>query len=99
MAGVDEVEDAYISFCRMCSMKTTSVLLECSLPGDRHCQHQSIERWMVEPFANQSTCGEQDARRIWRKRIQVGDQAPALLLRPAAMEDKGCHLSIQSIQD
>ncbi len=40
---------------------------------------------MVEPFANKRDCCEQDAWRIWRKGIQVGNQAPMLLLRHSAI--------------
>jgi hypothetical protein len=56
------------------TMQAAGVLVKRALPRYRHCQHQRIERRVIEALANQSP------RRIRRKPIELLDRLGTLLL-------------------
>lgn len=60
VAGVDEVDDPHIGLVRMPPVQAPCVLLQCAPPGNRHGQHQGVQRRMVEAFADQLSGGQQD---------------------------------------
>jgi hypothetical protein len=54
-------------------MKPANVLLERAAPGDRHGEKQRIEPWIVEPFADVASSGndpEPSKRRLCRRRTE-----------------------------
>jgi len=56
------IVDANILLVGVFPVQASGVLLQASFPGDRHSQHQGVERRMVEAFADQAAGGEQDSR-------------------------------------
>ena len=58
MAHVHEVDDPYIGFGSVLTVQPARVLLERALPGNRHRQHQGIERRVVKTFADQFPGGK-----------------------------------------
>ena len=52
MPGIDEVDDTSGDFAGMLAVQPSGVLLQRSFPGDRHGKNQSIQRWMIEAFAD-----------------------------------------------
>ncbi len=53
MAGVHEIDDPNVGLSGVLAMQAPGVLLQRPPPGHRHREHQGVERWMVEAFANQ----------------------------------------------
>jgi predicted GH43/DUF377 family glycosyl hydrolase len=67
-------------------VQAAGVLLQRSLPGNGHRQHQGIERGMVEAFADELSGRQQDARRVgWQARPVLTNEGGALLLRHSAV--------------
>ena len=66
VTGIDEIDDAYISLGGVLAVKSARVLLQGAFPRNRHCQHQSVERRMVESFTNQFSGRQQNAWGIGR---------------------------------
>jgi hypothetical protein len=66
VTGIDEIDDAYISLGGVLAVKSARVLLQGAFPRSRHCQHQSVERRMVESFTNQLSGRQQNAWGIGR---------------------------------
>jgi hypothetical protein len=44
MAGVDEIEDAHAGLAGMLAVQAAGLLLQRALPGNRHGQHQRVQR-------------------------------------------------------
>ena len=53
MPGVHKIDDPHIGLTGMHTVQAPSVLLQRTLPGHGHGQHQCIERRMVKALANQ----------------------------------------------
>jgi hypothetical protein len=53
LTGIDKVDDAHTGLGGVFAVQSARVLLQRPLPRNRHCQHQSVERWMVESFPHQ----------------------------------------------
>ena len=66
VTGIDEVDDPHVGLGRVLAVQATGVLLQRSLPRNRHSQHQGVERRMIKTLANQLSGGQQYTRRIWR---------------------------------
>jgi hypothetical protein len=66
VSGIDEINDPDIGLGSVLTVKAAGVLLQGSLPRDRHCQQQRVERWMIEAFADQLADREQNARCLGR---------------------------------
>jgi proteic killer suppression protein len=62
VAGVDKVDDAHARLVGMLPVQAAGVLLKGALPGNRHGQHERVERRMVEAFADQLAGGKQHTR-------------------------------------
>lgn len=73
MPGIDEVDDAHIRLTRMFPMQATCILLEGALPGNRHGQHQGIQRRMIESLTDQFSSGQDHPGCIGRQRFQFTD--------------------------
>ena|GEM_PF-4597966 len=90
VACVDEIDNAHVGLIGMLAMQASSVLLQGTFPRNRHCKHQGVERRMVETFADQFTCGQQNARGIGGQGLQVGYQRRSLIPGQPTMQHKRC---------
>jgi hypothetical protein len=72
------------------AVQAPGVLLQRALPGHRHREHQRVERRVIETFADQLAGGQQDARRIGRKRVLTWHQCRPLLPGHSAVQDERC---------
>jgi hypothetical protein len=50
----------YFCFSRVFPVKTSCILGQGSLPGDRQGQKEGIEYWLVKPFPYQTACGKKN---------------------------------------
>ena len=57
MTSINEIDNAHIGLACVFTVQTPSVLLQRALPRDRHCQYQSIKRWMVKSLADKLAGG------------------------------------------
>ena len=80
VCGVHKVDDADIGFAGVFAVEPSGILLQGSFPRDRHCQHQGVERRMVESLADQFAGRQQNARRIRRQSVNFSDGRGPLLL-------------------
>ena len=53
MASIDEIDDSHVSLGRMLTVQAASVLLQRTLPRHGHCQHQRVERGVIESLPDQ----------------------------------------------
>ncbi|GEM_PF-4655605 len=53
MSGINEVNDAHISLTHMFPVQAARILLESTLPGNRHGQYQGIQCRVVKTLSNQ----------------------------------------------
>ena len=89
MARVDQINNPHIRLCGVLAMQPTCVLLQRALPRYRHRQYQGVQRRMIEAFAHQLACGEQNAWRLRREFIELSDHLRALFLGHSAMQHGG----------
>lgn len=67
MTRVHKVDDPHVALAHVLTVQTPGVLLQCALPGNGHGEHQSIERRMVEAFADQLAGRQQHAGLVGRQ--------------------------------
>ena len=79
MTRVDNINDTHVRFGGMLTVQASRILLQRTFPGDRHRQHQRVERRMIEAFADQLAGGQQHARCIRWQCIKLRDQCGTLL--------------------
>ena len=67
VTSIDVVVDQHFRLAGVFAMQAASILLQGALPRNRHGQHQRIERWVIETFADQPTGSKQYAWGIPRQ--------------------------------
>src|SRR3954469_14161748 len=57
-----------------------------ALPGDRQREHERVQAWVVEPFSDEPTGGEEDPRFVGREHRICGASRPDA--KPAVQDGK-----------
>jgi hypothetical protein len=74
VAGIHKIQDSDISLGGMFTMQSARVLLQSSFSGDRHCQHQGVERRVIKTLADKFSGSEQDAGSLRWQGVKFSDQ-------------------------